>query len=384
MTVRQLAAALVALVFATSPALAQTGPYSPEFLAPFKPIATKASESTVKIQCDDKDAALGTVVFADGYILTKASELRGVVSVVLSDGSSHEVSVVGFDAKTDLALLKLDLKKADIRTLKPVKFADSKKIPVGNWLVAPGPGSDPLAVGIVSVMTRDLSGFDKSDLASRNRGFLGITTGEPDEGKGVKVMSISPNSGAESAGLKKNDVITHVNGKEVADPDALRLMLGNYQKDDTVTVKVLRKDDVKATAAGLVGGTTGYTTATSARKGDTKESAKEFKVTLGEPQKDRSDIQNSWGSKLSGRRTGFPTILQTDMVVNADKCGGPVMDLDGNILGVCIARAGRVETWILPSETIRPLLNDLKDGKYPQEIKATVEKKPEEKKKSDK
>jgi serine protease Do len=380
MTARHLAAALVVFALATSPAAAQTGPYSPELLAPFKPIASKVSESTVKIQCDDKDAALGTVVFADGYILTKASELRGVVSIVLADGSAHEASVVGIHTATDLALLKLDLKKADLRQLKPVKFADSKKTPVGNWLVAPGPTSDPLAVGIVSVMTRDLSSYDKTDIASRNRGFLGITTGEPDEGKkGVKVMSFSTSSGAEEAGVKKFDIITHVNGKLVEDPDSLRLMLGNYQKGDTVNVKVVRKDEEKAAQSSVLGGCATFLVV----KANLKEQAKEFKVTLGEPQKERSDIQNSWGSKLSGRRTGFPAILQTDMVVNAEKCGGPVLDLEGNVLGVCIARAGRVETWILPSETIRPLLNDLKEGKFPTEIKVSEPKK-DEPKKSDK
>ena len=42
-----------------------------------------------------------------------------------------------------------------------------------------------------------------------------------------------------------------------------------------------------------------------------------------------------------------------------------MVDLDGNVLGINIARAGRVETWILPSENIRPLLIDLKAGKFP-------------------
>jgi S1-C subfamily serine protease len=70
------------------------------------------------------------------------------------------------------------------------------------------------------------------------------------------------------------------------------------------------------------------------------------------------------GGELSGRRSGFPAVLQTDMVIQPKDCGGPVVDLNGNVLGINIARAGRVETWILPSEDIRPLLNDLKSGKF--------------------
>ena len=44
--------------------------------------------------CDDKDIALGTIVDADGLILTKASELAGAVSVRLPDGTEYEAKVV--------------------------------------------------------------------------------------------------------------------------------------------------------------------------------------------------------------------------------------------------------------------------------------------------
>ncbi|HJZ59777.1 MAG TPA: PDZ domain-containing protein [Gemmataceae bacterium] len=342
MTARQIAPALCLLALVAAPAPAQTSSrYSPELIAPFKPVAAKASESTVRIRCDDNDAALGTVVAADGYILTKASELRGAVTVVLSDGTVHDVELVAVHKPTDLALVKLDLRKANVQTLRPVKFTDSKKVPVGNWLVAPGPGSDPLAVGIVSVMTRDLSGSDARLTINYNRGVIGVLTEDVKEGKGAKITEVSKDSGASKAGLKADDVIIEVNGKAVKDREALLEILSDYQKDDVVRVKVRREDEEKV-----------------------------FKVTLQERKDiDRSEIQNRWGSKLSGRRSGFPTILQTDMVVDADKCGGPVCDLEGNVLGISIARAGRVETWVLPSETIRPLLSDMKAGKYPPDAK---------------
>ena len=53
------------------------------------------------------------------------------------------------------------------------------------------------------------------------------------------------------------------------------------------------------------------------------------------------------------------------MILDPKNIGGPVVDLDGKVLGISIARAGRVETWILPSETIRPLLADMRAGKFP-------------------
>ena len=44
-------------------------------------------------------------------------------------------------------------------------------------------------------------------------------------------------------------------------------------------------------------------------------------------------------------------------------CGSPIVDLDGKAVGLNIARAGRTETYAIPSEEIQKLLPDLKAGK---------------------
>lgn len=331
MTARSLAAALVLAAIA-SPASAQIST-NPKLLAPFKSIVAKSNESTVRVRGDDKDVALGTVVFPDGFILTKASELHGNISVRLSDGTEYEAKIHATHVPTDLALIKIDVKG-----LKPVTFADTKKVPIGNWLAAAGDKSDAVAVGIVSHGTRTLSWPDDV-IVNANRGFLGIIpVDEKDaEGKviGAKIESLDAKGGASKAGLKKNDIIIELNGKETKGQETLRAFLENLRPGDTVKLKVLREGEEK-----------------------------EFKATLtGQLAPNRGDIQNAMGGELSGRRTGFPAVLQTDMVVAPRDCGGPVVDLEGKVLGVNIARAGRVETWILPSENIRPLLPELKAGK---------------------
>jgi serine protease Do len=331
MTSRLLAAAVLVAAFA-APASAQLSRDS-KLLAPFKPVVAKANESTVRIKCNDKDAILGTVVDADGYILTKLSELKGTVFVRMGDGSEYEASKVAEHKDTDLALLKVQAKG-----LKAVKFADAKEIPRGHWVAASGPTSDPVSVGIVSVMTRKLTGRD-TVITNPNRGYLGVIPVDEKDGEGngvgAKLSEVVPGGAAEKGGLKVDDIVVEVNGKKVTSQQALRDILDNVRGGDVITVKVKRKDDMK-----------------------------DLKVTLGSAPKDRGDIQNSMGSLLSNRRTGFPQVLQTDMVVDAKDCGGPVVDLDGNVLGINIARAGRVETWVLPSEVIRPLLADFKAGKF--------------------
>ena len=77
----------------------------------------------------------------------------------------------------------------------------------------------------------------------------------------------------------------------------------------------------------------------------------------------RGELQNNMGSQLSARRSGYPMILTHDSVVKPADCGGPLVDLDGNVIGINISRAGRTESWVIPTEVIRELLADLKSGK---------------------
>src|SRR5436305_4266016 len=65
-----------------------------QFLYAFRDATAEASKSTVRVLCDGKDAALGTVVGEDGWILTKNSELTGKVTVKLHDGKEAEAKVV--------------------------------------------------------------------------------------------------------------------------------------------------------------------------------------------------------------------------------------------------------------------------------------------------
>ena len=330
---RRVIAAVIIAACTAAPTYAQS---TNKLLAPFQAVVEKVNASTVRILCNDKDAALGAIVAADGLILTKASELRGTITVKLGDGSKVEAKILATNKPTDLALLKIP-----VRGLKTVAFADTKKEPIGNWLAAAGTGRHPIAVGIISVMTRNLTGFDATDTLNQNRGFLGIILDPTDDPSGGAKIERFPTeerggtgSAAKKAGLKVGDIIFEVNGKAIDGSQMLREMLENYKPGEKVHVKVRRKTEEK-----------------------------NYTITLGRATPTRSDIQNAMGGELSGRRTGFPTVLQTDMILDPQNCGGPVVDLDGKVLGISIARAGRVETWILPSETIRPILADMISGK---------------------
>jgi serine protease Do len=296
----------------------------------FAEAVTVAADATVRLQCDGKDVALGTVVSADGYILTKGSELRGDVSCRLHDGQVLTARRVGYQKATDLALLKIDA-----TGLKPVVFAPPTDVTVGNWVAVAGLGSEPVAVGVVSGPARKLYG-DQAAIENGNKGYLGIAgVADAEDQAGVLVREVTPKGGAANAGLKPKDVIVELAGKAVKNRDALMELLDAYRPGDTVTVRVKRGEDKL-----------------------------QFQVKLGgRAEFDRSAMQNSMGGALSGRRTGFPAIVAHDTVIRPTDCGGPLVDLNGRVLGINIARAGRTETWALPGDVVRAALKELQPAK---------------------
>ena len=120
----------------------------------------------------------GFIIDGNGYIITNnhVVDKAESISVTLSDTINTEAGVIGKDPKTDLALIKIETK----RPLNAVKFGDSDKIRVGDWVLAIGNpfglGSSVTA-GIVSAKSRDIESgpydsFIQTD-ASINQGNSG-------------------------------------------------------------------------------------------------------------------------------------------------------------------------------------------------------------------
>ncbi|WP_233546023.1 DegQ family serine endoprotease [Salinibius halmophilus] len=99
----------------------------------------------------------GFLISDDGYVLTNNHVIDGAdqVSVRLTDGRELMAEVVGTDAQTDLALLKLE--ERDLP--EPVEFGDSEDLKVGEWVLAIGSpyGFEySVTAGIVSAKGRAL------------------------------------------------------------------------------------------------------------------------------------------------------------------------------------------------------------------------------------
>ncbi len=95
-------------------------------------------EQFFKNQPDVKRRGLGSgfVISEDGYIVTNNHVIHRAddIDVVLEDGSEYEAKVVGKDAKTDLAVLKIE----PDHKLQTVKFGNSDNLRIGDWVIAIG------------------------------------------------------------------------------------------------------------------------------------------------------------------------------------------------------------------------------------------------------
>ena len=70
------------------------------------------------------------------------------------------------------------------------------------------------------------------------------------------------------------------------------------------------------------------------------------------------------GSSLSKNASGYPNALQSDLALQAEDAGGPVIDVNGSIVGLNIARSERVSTFLIPGKIVNALLIDVQSGKF--------------------
>jgi len=165
-----------------------------------------------------RSSALGSgfVISEDGYIVTNNHVIEGADEITIEFFSGEELDavVVGTDANTDIALLKVEPEEA----LTFVPFGDSDIARVGDWVMAMG---NPLgqgfsvSAGIVSARNRALSGtyddYIQTD-AAINRGNSGGPLFNMDgEVIGVNTAILSPNGGSIGIGFSMaSNVVTRV------------------------------------------------------------------------------------------------------------------------------------------------------------------------------
>ena len=266
-------------------------------------------------------AGSGVIVDADdGYILTNHHVVADAdeIKISLFDGRLLDAEVIGTDAATDIAVLKVDS-----NDLVEMPIGDSSEVRVGDFVLAIG---NPFGLGhtvtsgIVSALGRsgigqgledfiqtdasinpgnsggalvnmrgELIGINSAiisrtggnvgigfavpaeiagsvmnqilDFGEVRRGLLGVTISTLDQAaaealgadveSGAIITEISPNSAAEKAGLRVEDIIVEVNDKKIGDNRELMNAIGLRSPGDTVEIRYVRNGETRTTEATL-------------------------------------------------------------------------------------------------------------------------------------
>ncbi|HMO14498.1 MAG TPA: PDZ domain-containing protein [Pirellulaceae bacterium] len=286
-------------------------------LAELEPVCAAVAESTVKLIDGKKQLCYGIVVSNDGYIVTKHSEVKDTEKLFcrLHDGNVYQAKMINADLANDLALIKIE---AD--NLRPIVWGSSEPS-LGSFLVSPDNTGIPFAMGVYSHVPRSLVGRDQA--------FIGIKPQSTESG--LLVVQVSKDQPADIAGLKVGDIILTIDRETIDSVTGLVNAVRARRPGDVVIVEFSRNGVTGEIAVTLAGRDIGNETA------------------------DRLKMMNKFGAIPSNRYNDFPLVFQHDTPLLPEQCGGPLVDLEGNVIGFNIARAGRTDSYAIPA-TLMPAL----------------------------
>jgi len=144
------------------PGLPQDGPFGDLFRKFFEQQSYKknsveqSSKNLIKARKTNESLGSGFIIDSDGYVVTNHHVIKDADEIIvrLKDRRELKATVVGSDARSDIALLKVE---AD--NLPVVKIGSSSGVKVGSWVMAIGSpfGFDhSVSVGVISATGRTL------------------------------------------------------------------------------------------------------------------------------------------------------------------------------------------------------------------------------------
>ena len=275
-------------------------------------------KSTVRLMHSGEQVALGAIVDSDGWIVTKASQLprSGEITCHIFDGRESIASVVSRTQEHDLALVHIPETK-----LTAITWDNNSTPERGKWLATTDLKLTPIAVGVISAGVQNIV-----EKLPKLGVHLEATNG------GGAVSMVLPGSGADDAGIRRGDTLYSVNGKIIANRDAFIQEITKVGKaGDFLRIGVDRAERKFEVDARL--------------------------MDLSDELLDKTEMEVN--GRVSARATGFNTVFSHDTVLEPEECGGPLVNLDGKVVGINIARAGRVTSYALPAKTVKPLVDKM-------------------------
>jgi S1-C subfamily serine protease len=268
-------------------------------------------------------AGYGVVISPDGHLLAKASEVQELKkpSVIVDRTKFPELKILAIDPEWDVALLKIDTDG-----LVPVVYAPTSAVPQGTWVVANGVTSRTkrrVLTGIVSAKIREIP--------AAGGAALGVVLKA--DSKVLEIDEVNEKSGAREAGLQKGDIILAIGNTPLKTIADIATALKDHRAGSSVDVRLRRGKETLTVKVRLAAKSELFT--------------------------DMMNRNDQMSGDFSRRRSGFPRVLQHDILGSSWNTGGPLLDLDGRCLGMNIARANRAESFAIPVEDLKEIASRL-------------------------
>jgi serine protease Do len=187
------------------------GPQQPQIQdgSPFQEFFDDFFDGEGGQQGNQKVSSLGSgfVIDPSGYVVTNNHVIEGAddIEVVFPNGSKLKATLIGTDTKTDLSVLKVEPKAP----LKAVPFGDSRRMRIGDWVMAIGNPfglGGSVTLGIISARGRNINAgpydnFIQTDAAINKGNSGGPLFNMHGEVIGINTAIISPSGGSIGIGF---------------------------------------------------------------------------------------------------------------------------------------------------------------------------------------
>lgn len=276
------------------------------------------------------------VIDSNGLLLSKASDLGSGLFVTIRD-QEYPVVLLATDDSTDLALLSVA-----VQGLEQVPWS-KKTLQPGQIVSTPVRTTCPPLnqAKLTSTVSHLLAAHPMSPnnyWSAENITSLGIILEQVSTQPTLN--RILPEGPAAKAGLQEGDLLLTLDGKELPHRAALRQVLGRHQVGEELSLFIKRDEQEIAVTISL---------------GPARLSPPPLTVGQG-----LVAVNTSLQSFPSLRRSGFPDTWVHDAPLSIWQMGTPVLDQEGQALGINIATFGHGRNLVLPAATIQEAITRLK------------------------
>ena len=298
--------------------LAVTDKQAIEVFGALRAVSHRCKEVVFPIYSFRSRIAYGVSIGND-RLVAKASEVAIQANLVTANKKNEAVrlTVVGAYSDHDLVVLS-----APGLGAPAAEWADSSTLEEGSFLTAIRPDGEAQAMGVLSVHERSLRQTDQ--------GYLGVAIDPREMGEGVVISNVFRDSAAHKSGIRPGDTLLKIKGKIVKGYYEVATMLRRLKVGEKPELLIVR---------------------------DGKPQLVFPTLQPRQVQQYESHRMRAMDGEQNRVRSNFSNVLQSDMELGVEDTGLPVADLEGRIVGMVIARAGRISTLILPGEEMKELLS---------------------------